>query len=90
MEAKTPSDLRDVYDMDKDYKLLSWEIPHLKIKISIGDKFIKDGVEKTLVMLDYASDSLGIHSMYPFLDEDFHTLIDFVDLMEDGRIVKVN
>ena len=78
-------DIRDLYDMDEEYNLLSWKIPRLNITIKIGDKFMIDGKEKTLTKMEYASDMLGIYSMYPYLDDEFRTLHAFVELLEKQK-----
>ena len=88
MELDTGKDIRDVYDMDENYKLLSWYIPSLG-KISLGDKFIVNGEEQTLTKMMYAEDGLGIYSMYPHLDDNFYMLIDLVKEMREGKITRV-
>jgi hypothetical protein len=75
--------------MDKNYKLLSWDIPHLGIKISLGDQFVVDGNTQTLTQLMYADDSAGIYKVYPHLDDNFHMLYRFVKDIEEGIITKV-
>ena len=89
MELDTGKDIRDVYDMDENYKLLSWYIPSLDTKISLGDKFIVNGEEQILTEMVYAEDGLGIYSMYPHLNGNFNTLYNFVDKIKDGEITRV-
>lgn len=79
-------DMKDVYDMDDDYNLLSWKIPSLDLTIKIGDKFTHEGKEKTLTKMMYADDMIGIYSMYPHLDDEFMTLYDFVDKINAKEI----
>lgn len=82
-------DLRDVYDMDEDYNLLSWEIPSLKLTIRIGDKFIFEGEGRTLTEMSWSADMLGIHAMRPILDDQMFSLPDFVNKIEDKIIIKL-
>jgi hypothetical protein len=89
MELDTGNDIRDVYDMDEDYNLLSWDIPSIEMKLTLGDRFIADGKEQILTKMMYAEDGLGIYSMYPHLDDDFYTLVEFVGKITDGEITRV-
>lgn len=92
-------DIRDIYDMDENYKLLSWEIPTLDIHLKLGDEFIvrDDNSINTFKMsldeLMYADDELGIHKVYPILrmgeGSRFYSLIDFVDRIRDKKITKL-
>lgn len=80
-------DLREVYDMDEDYNLLSWEIPALELTLKLGDKFLVEGKEKTLTEMSWSADMLGIHAMRPIFDEDFMvSLPSFVRKIETGEI----
>ena len=88
MELDGGKDIRDVYDMDKDYNLLSWDIPMLGETLRLGDKFMVNGKEQILTKMMYAEDGLGIYSMYPHLDEDFYTLVDFIGKLNEGKITK--
>ena len=88
--AELETDLRKIYDMDEDYNLRSWTVPSIGFKMSIGDKFLVDGVEQKLTKMDYAHDMLGIYAMYPILNEDFNTLVDFLRMMEEGKIIKID
>ena len=90
IEQTREEELQEAYDMDKDCNLLSWDIPQLNLTLKIGDRFIdKDGTEKTLNKMDYADDDLGIYAMYPHLDDGFYPLSIFVELIKEGKIIKL-
>ena len=80
-------ELRNVYDMDEDYNLLSWNIPRLKLTLKLGDKFIINGEEKTLTELSWSADTLGIYAMRPVFNGNHMILLPvFATMFESGEI----